>query len=99
MTSYFDYLLRGILPEDIIEARNTKIKSPQYTIHGGILYRKCYLAPWLKCVTQLEGMAILQETDAGDAGAHEGARALSGKIFRLRIYWPDINKDVAEITR
>lgn len=92
MTSYFDYLLRGILPEDIIEARNTKIKSPQYTIHGRILYRKSYLAPWLKCVTQLEGMAILQETDAGDAGAHEEPGHYLERYFALESTGPTLIK-------
>lgn len=79
--------------------KEDKNKSGQYTIRGGILYRKSYLALWLKCVMQKEGMSILQETHVGEAGAHKGARSPAGKIFRLGIYWPDIYKEAIKITR
>lgn len=99
MTSYFEYLLNGVLPDDGTEGRKINIKSPQYTIRDGTLYRKSYLSLWLKCMTQQEGMTILQETHAGEAGAHEGARALSRKIFQLWIYEPKIYKDDTKIIK
>ena len=98
-TPYIDYLLHGILPDDPNEAKKMKIRAPNYAIKGGELYRRGYLVPWLKCVSVEEGERIMSEVHAGEAGAHEGARALTGKILRMGIYWPNIYKTAATTTQ
>lgn len=80
MKPYFDYLMNDILPKDDVDVRKTKIKSLEYTFHNGTLYRKIYLAPWIKCITQQESKFVLQETHVGEASTHEGARALVENI-------------------
>lgn len=52
MTPYTEYLRYGTLPEDDADARKIRIKAPNFTIIDGILYKKGYLAPWLKCITK-----------------------------------------------
>nr|KAJ0222828.1 hypothetical protein LSAT_V11C200097150 [Lactuca sativa] len=78
MTPFMEYLQRGVLPDDHSEARKIHIKAPSYALINGELYRKGFTAPWLKCIDQAKGMEALQEAHAGQAGAHEGARALTG---------------------
>ncbi|KAI3740512.1 hypothetical protein L2E82_30973 [Cichorium intybus] len=99
MTPIVDYIKHVILPEDETQARKIRIKAPQYSIMEGRLYKKGYLVPWLKCITSQEGQQILQETHSGDVGAHEGARALTRKILLMGVYWPEIQCDVAELTK
>ena len=42
---------------------------------------------------------MLQEAHAGQVGAYEGARALTGKVLRMGVYWPTIQQDALEIAR
>ncbi|KAI3739893.1 hypothetical protein L2E82_30305 [Cichorium intybus] len=98
-TPFMEYLQHGTLPEDDTEARKIRVKAPNFAIIEGNLYKKGYLTPWLKCITKEEGRCALNEIHSGLAGAHEGARALTGKILRMGFYWPDIHADAMEITR
>ncbi|KAI3523816.1 hypothetical protein L1887_02241 [Cichorium endivia] len=99
MTPLIDYLTQGLLPSDDAEARKIKVKAPQYAMRNDTLYRRGHLEPWLKCITAEEGKSVLEEIHAGEAGAHEGARALTGKTLRAGVYWPEIHSDAKEITK
>nr|KAJ0188511.1 hypothetical protein LSAT_V11C900490480 [Lactuca sativa] len=48
--------------------------------------------------TEEEGQTFLEESHSGDAVAHEGARALIGKILCVGVYWPDVYNDAADLT-
>nr|GEU56253.1 hypothetical protein [Tanacetum cinerariifolium] len=50
-----EYIEHGILPEDVVKARIIQEKARNYTIEEGILYRKSYLGPLLRCI----GMDII----------------------------------------
>ncbi|GJZ46072.1 reverse transcriptase domain-containing protein [Tanacetum coccineum] len=54
MTPLLEYLTYGILPTETKKARAIKIKSRQYAVIGGVLYRKSFLEPWLWCVGPLQ---------------------------------------------
>lgn len=56
-----------------------------YAIMVGKLYRKEFMKPWIKCVEEAKGKEALQEAHVSPTGAHEGARALAGKIHRMGI--------------
>ncbi|KAI3739905.1 hypothetical protein L2E82_30317 [Cichorium intybus] len=99
MTPLIDYLTQGLLPTDDTEARKIKVKAPQYAIRNDTLYRRGHLEPWLKCITGEEGKILPEEIHAGKAGAHEGARALTGKTLRAGVYWPQIHTDAKEVTK
>nr|KAJ0187561.1 hypothetical protein LSAT_V11C900487230 [Lactuca sativa] len=99
MTPIIDYLQHDILPDDHREARKTRVRAPQYAMLKGTLYRKGYTAPWLKCIDDTAGKLALKEAHAGSARAHDGARALTGKVLRMGLYWPEIHQDAIELTR
>lgn len=86
MTPFMEYLKRGILPDDHDKAGKICIKAPSYVLMDRELYQRGFTAPWLKCVDQVKGMEVLQEAHTGQAGAHEGERALTGKVLRMGIY-------------
>ncbi|KAJ0494546.1 putative ribonuclease H domain-containing protein [Helianthus annuus] len=50
MTPIIKYLQSGITPENKAEARKLQYKACHYQIGDGILYRKSYLGPLLRCV-------------------------------------------------
>ncbi|KAI3723440.1 hypothetical protein L2E82_35013 [Cichorium intybus] len=99
MTPLIDYLTQGLLPSDNAEARKVKVRSPQYAMRNDTLYRRGHLEPWLKCITPEEGKTVLEEIHAGEAGAHEGARTLTGKTLRVGVYWPGVHTDATEVTK
>ncbi|GJT81437.1 reverse transcriptase domain-containing protein [Tanacetum coccineum] len=53
MTSIRNYLEKGILPEDPIDARTLMEKIGNYTIEDGVRYRKSYLVPLMRDARKL----------------------------------------------
>nr|GFC42469.1 reverse transcriptase domain-containing protein [Tanacetum cinerariifolium] len=54
ITPLLEYLTDGTLPTEIKNARAIKIKSRQYAMIDGVLYRKSFLEPWLRCIGPLQ---------------------------------------------
>lgn len=79
------------MPDNHIEARKIRIKALQYMMVKGMLYWKGFMNLWLRCVDDTSGRKALQETHARSVGAHDRARALTGKILIMGIYLPDIH--------
>ncbi|GKA95380.1 reverse transcriptase domain-containing protein [Tanacetum coccineum] len=50
MTPIMEYLVSGILPADKKLAMKISVKAPNYRIIDGILYKRSFLIPWLRCV-------------------------------------------------
>ncbi|XP_076956355.1 uncharacterized protein LOC143631475 [Bidens hawaiensis] len=61
MKPIIHYLERGIFPEKKAEARKIRHKSLNYTIQDGILYRRSYLGPLLRCVDPQDANYLLRE--------------------------------------
>ncbi|GJU56929.1 reverse transcriptase domain-containing protein [Tanacetum coccineum] len=97
MSAIVEYLKDGKLPDDPIAARRIRIKAPQYSLKSGILYRKGYLAPWLRCIGPNQAQYILQEVHFGSCGTHAEARTIAQKAARLGYYWPTMYQDATHI--
>jgi hypothetical protein len=50
-----------------------------------------------KCVSQEEGVKILEEIHAGTCGNHAALRTLVGKAFRVGFYWPSAVTDAERL--
>lgn len=83
MTPIIEYLTNDILPEDQGEARKVRMKATQYVMEGGILYRRSYLSPLLRCVGPLLATYVIREVHEGSCGMHVGPRAVVAKIMNL----------------
>ena len=55
------YLSTGALPEDKLEARRIKRRAPMFALIEQELYKRAYSRPWLKCVSEERGSALLRE--------------------------------------
>ncbi|GKE01911.1 reverse transcriptase domain-containing protein [Tanacetum coccineum] len=59
MTPIIEYLKDGTLPGDRKEARKLRIKARQYELLEGILYKRSFLKPWLRCIGPLQADYVI----------------------------------------
>ncbi|XP_074328487.1 uncharacterized protein LOC141666399 [Apium graveolens] len=76
------YIKDGSLLDEKNEARRIKYKAARYVIYDGILYRRGFSMPLLKCIDGDECNYILREVHEGICGNHSGGSSLAQKIFR-----------------
>ncbi|CAA0817430.1 RNase H family protein, partial [Striga hermonthica] len=93
------YLETGALPANPKEARALRIRAARYTLDNGILFKRGYSTPLLKCVNESDSRYILEEFHEGVCGSHPGAQALSYKVLRQGYYWPTLKTDAAAWVR
>ncbi|XP_022031502.1 uncharacterized protein LOC110932480 [Helianthus annuus] len=79
-TPVLRFLETGELPPAKGEAQKIQTKAMQYEINNGVLYRKSYLGPLLRCVSPTEAKYLISEIHAGLCGIHAGPRAVVAKI-------------------
>ena len=69
--------------------------SKHYVLVDGKLMRKNAKEELLqKCISQEEGVALLQEIHARSYSNHVASRSLVGKAFRAGFYWTSVVVDV-----
>ncbi|GJR61096.1 reverse transcriptase domain-containing protein [Tanacetum coccineum] len=96
MTPIIKYLEEGIAPSDKNEARSLRAKISQYVIESGVLFKKGYLVPMLRCVGPLQANYVIREIHMGSCGMHIGPRAVVRKAMRQGYYWPTMHADAKE---
>ncbi|GJW12161.1 reverse transcriptase domain-containing protein [Tanacetum coccineum] len=93
MTPIFKYLSDGTLPAEGKKARAVKRKSWRFSIINGILYKKSFLGPWLRCVGPLQANYVLREIHEGSCSMHAGTRSVVAKALWIGYYWPTMHED------
>nr|GEY45835.1 hypothetical protein [Tanacetum cinerariifolium] len=83
MTQLVHYLKEGVLPGDNMEARKLCLKARQYELREGVLYRRSFLTPWLRCVGPLQADYVMREIHEGSCSMHAGSRSVVAKAIRL----------------
>ncbi|XP_026428686.1 uncharacterized protein LOC113324592 [Papaver somniferum] len=73
------YIEEGTLLADFEQARKIQSKAGKYDLCDGVLYKKSFLGPLLRCLSREEGHRILKDIHRGDAGNHSGMRSLADK--------------------
>nr|GEW70262.1 reverse transcriptase domain-containing protein [Tanacetum cinerariifolium] len=99
MTQLVNYLNGGVLPGDKKEARKLRLKARQYELIEGLLYRRSFLTPWLRCVGPLQAEYVMREIHEGSCSMHAGSRSIVAKAIRLEYYWPTMHKDARDMIR
>ena len=99
MDPIWDYLIEGLLPNDLKEESKLRSRYARFTIHQGALYKRGFFTPILKCIAKEDADYVLREVHEGVCGNHIGARALAGKVLRQGYYWPTMLRDVTELVR
>ncbi|GKV51004.1 hypothetical protein SLEP1_g57682 [Rubroshorea leprosula] len=91
--SIVSFLRDGIVPEDRQEAIKLRKKASRYTLVNGVLYKRSFSLPLLRCLSPYEAEYALREVHEGVCGSHVGARTLAHKVLRQGYYWPNMYKD------
>ncbi|GKC43628.1 reverse transcriptase domain-containing protein [Tanacetum coccineum] len=97
MTPIFKYLSDRTLPAKGKKARAVKRKSWRFSIINGILYKKSFLGPWLRCVGPLQANYVLREIHEGSCNMHAGTRSVVAKALRIGYYWPTMHEDARKL--
>nr|GEX73674.1 hypothetical protein [Tanacetum cinerariifolium] len=89
-------LEEGVWLTDENEAITLRMKIGQYVVKDGVLFKKSYLSPMLRCVGSMQANYIIREVHEGACGMHAGARSVVEKIMRKGYYWPTMHGDTKE---
>ncbi|GJT77637.1 reverse transcriptase domain-containing protein [Tanacetum coccineum] len=79
MTPLVEYLTEGTLLAKTKKARAIKIKARQYAMINGVLYKKSFLKPWLRCVGLAHAEYVVREIHEGSCNMHSGLRSVVAK--------------------
>ncbi|GJU52633.1 reverse transcriptase domain-containing protein [Tanacetum coccineum] len=99
MTPIHEYLTDETLPAKRKKARAIKRKSQRFAIINGILYKKSFLGPWLRCVGPLQANYVLREIHEGSCSMYAGTRSVVAKALRTGYYWPTMHKDARALIK
>lgn len=94
-----DYLAKGILPEEDVEAERIARHEKSYYILEVDLYRKRPNGNALKCVPPEEGRRFIKDIHSGECGYHLCARTLTGKVFRRGFNYSQALQDAVDMVQ
>ncbi|GKV30031.1 hypothetical protein SLEP1_g38898 [Rubroshorea leprosula] len=81
------------------EAMKLRRKASRYTLVNGVLYKRSFSLPLLRCLNPYEAEYALREVHEGVCGSHVGARTLAHKVLRQGYYWPNMYKDATHFVQ
>ncbi|XP_075645673.1 uncharacterized protein LOC142616774 [Castanea sativa] len=87
------YLKDGKLPDGKEEARKLKVRAARFILIKGVLYKRGFSRPYLRCLGHDEADYVMREVHEGICGNHSGSRSLVHKLLRAGYYWPTMQKD------
>ncbi|XP_024044242.1 uncharacterized protein LOC112100133 [Citrus clementina] len=99
MDPIISYIRDGVLPPDKLQARKTRAQASRYTMIDGVLYRRGYTIPFLRCLDEDDTDYVPREVHKGVCGNHFGVRSLAHKILRQGYFWLTMHQDAQEKTR
>lgn len=74
-------------------------QAAHYLLIDGVLYKRGFSLPLLKCLTLEDAEYVLREIHEGICGSDTGARTLMAKTIRQGYNWPSIGKDTKDFIR
>ena len=99
-TPFIKYLSDGSRFSDKTENERLIQRSTNYILVDGNLMRKnANSEVLLKCISQDDGVKLLDDIHAGYCGNHAASRSLVGKAFRAGFFWPTAVADVEKLVR
>ncbi|XP_022843448.1 uncharacterized protein LOC111367003 [Olea europaea var. sylvestris] len=99
MDPLIEYLTKDKLPEDAFAARRLRARAASFAIIDGLLYKRGFTMPYLKCLRPTEAWDVLVKIHAGTCGNHQRVIALAFKALRQGYYWPSMKEDAKELVR
>ncbi|GJW09438.1 reverse transcriptase domain-containing protein [Tanacetum coccineum] len=82
MTPIINCLEKGIWPEEQNEACALRMKISQYVMEEGVLFKRSYLMPILRCVGLLQANYVIREIHMGACSMHLKPRSVVAKAIQ-----------------
>ncbi|GKB20989.1 reverse transcriptase domain-containing protein [Tanacetum coccineum] len=82
MTPIIEFISKGTLPHDQKDARRIRRTAQRFELRNGVLYRRSFLQPWLRCVGPIQADYVLREIHAGSCSMHSGPRSVVARALR-----------------
>ncbi|XP_074326789.1 uncharacterized protein LOC141664735 [Apium graveolens] len=98
MGSRMDSVQLGQIPLGIQEIPSIP-EAAKYVEYDGMLYKRGFNQPLLRCVDMEEGNYILREVHEGICGNHLGGGSLALKVLKQGYYWPTMREDAFNFVR
>nr|GFD13835.1 reverse transcriptase domain-containing protein [Tanacetum cinerariifolium] len=76
-----------------------RLKARLYEVMEGVLYKRSFLTPWLRCVGPLQAEYVMKEIHEGSCSMHAGPRSVVAKAIRLGYFWPTMHRDAQDMIR
>ncbi|XP_076935880.1 uncharacterized protein LOC143602758 [Bidens hawaiensis] len=99
MTPIIAYLSSRSLPEGKTVVRKIKHKALNYQMHDGVLYRRSFFGPLLRCVDAEDANYLIRKVHEGICGLHAGPRIFVQKLMNAGNYWPGMHLDAVHEIR
>ncbi|XP_074346683.1 uncharacterized protein LOC141685487 [Apium graveolens] len=87
------------IPKDKLQARCLRYQAAKYVEYDGVLYKRGFNQPQLRCMNLEEGNYILREVYEGICGNHSGGDSLALKVLRQGYCWPTMKEDAFKFVR
>ncbi|XP_074360731.1 uncharacterized protein LOC141700974 [Apium graveolens] len=91
-----DPLKNWVAPRRCLGGTQAVVRALRYSLIEGLLYKRSFVIPYLKCLRSLEAEEEIKESHEGIYGQHLGGRALAHKITQLGFYWPTMLADAKD---
>ena len=99
MTPIIEFINKGTLPHEQKDARRIRRKAQRFELRDGVLYRRSFLQPWLRCVGPIQADYVLREIHAGSCSMHSGPRSVVARALRSGYYWPTMHRDARDVIK
>nr|GEZ34511.1 hypothetical protein [Tanacetum cinerariifolium] len=97
MTPIHEYLVSGLLPDDLKESRKIRVKEPQYKLIKRNTYKKSFYTIWLNCVASPHTDDIVKGVHEGSYGFNTEPRSMVVRITKQGYYWPSMHQDATKV--
>ncbi|GJR50329.1 reverse transcriptase domain-containing protein [Tanacetum coccineum] len=99
MTPLIEFISKGTLPHEQKDARRIRRTAQRFELRNGVLYRRSFLQPWLRCVGPIQADYVLREIHAGSCSMHSGPRSVVARALRSGYYWPTMHRDARDMIK
>ncbi|GJX03700.1 hypothetical protein Tco_0189616 [Tanacetum coccineum] len=90
MTPIIEFISKGTLPHEQKDARRIRRTAQRFELRNGVLYRRSFLQPWLRCVGPIQANGLIvacREIHTGSCSNALRTNDLSSKSLTVWYYW------------
>ncbi|GJT42394.1 reverse transcriptase domain-containing protein [Tanacetum coccineum] len=88
MTPIIEFISKGMLPHEQKDARRTCRTAQRFELRNGVLYRRSFLQPWLRCVGPIQADYVLREIHTGSCIHRPIPRQPQEELTPITSPWP-----------